>query len=310
MSIPFRLATALLLLVASTSSNAAFDACLDDFPDRTPPSVASNSAPHKLVPICFNDFAVEYSGESKTPLFAVERLNRAKILQAHHQARTDYFYEEARLPFSYRAHLEDYHGSGYDRGHMAPAGDMPTPEAMAQSFSLANMTPQVPMVNRGIWARAVEDATRKYAMRARGNVFVFTGAHFPSHPDTIGARHVWVPDVLYKLVYDATQNRAWAYWVDNCDGSRMRRPITYQELVNRTGISFLPNITPVSGSGATTTVATPATSPAPARPMSCGSKHTCKAMANCAEAKHYLVDCGVRSLDRDGDGVPCESLCR
>lgn len=42
----------------------------------------------------------------------------------------------------------------------------------------------------------------------------------------------------------------------------------------------------------------------------CGSKRTCKAMSSCAEAKHYLNVCGVSRLDRDGDGVPCESLCR
>lgn len=42
----------------------------------------------------------------------------------------------------------------------------------------------------------------------------------------------------------------------------------------------------------------------------CGSKRTCGQMSNCAEAKHYLNDCGVSRLDRDHDGIPCESLCR
>lgn len=42
----------------------------------------------------------------------------------------------------------------------------------------------------------------------------------------------------------------------------------------------------------------------------CGSKRTCKQMSSCAEAKHYLNVCGVSRLDRDGDGVPCETLCR
>lgn len=43
---------------------------------------------------------------------------------------------------------------------------------------------------------------------------------------------------------------------------------------------------------------------------SCGSKTTCGQMNNCAEARHYLNVCGLSRLDRDGDGVPCESLCR
>lgn len=42
---------------------------------------------------------------------------------------------------------------------------------------------------------------------------------------------------------------------------------------------------------------------------SCGSKRYCKQMATCAEARHYLNDCGISRLDRDGDGVPCESIC-
>lgn len=43
---------------------------------------------------------------------------------------------------------------------------------------------------------------------------------------------------------------------------------------------------------------------------SCGSKRTCKEMTDCAEAQRYFNECGLRQLDRDGDGVPCESLCR
>lgn len=43
---------------------------------------------------------------------------------------------------------------------------------------------------------------------------------------------------------------------------------------------------------------------------SCGLKTVCREMNNCAEARHYLNDCGLSRLDRDGDGVPCESICR
>jgi endonuclease YncB( thermonuclease family) len=43
---------------------------------------------------------------------------------------------------------------------------------------------------------------------------------------------------------------------------------------------------------------------------SCGSKHYCKEMASCEEAKFYLTQCGLTRLDGDGDGAPCEKLCR
>lgn len=42
----------------------------------------------------------------------------------------------------------------------------------------------------------------------------------------------------------------------------------------------------------------------------CGAKRTCKEMVSCAEARFYLRECKLRKLDRDGDGVPCESKCR
>ena len=42
----------------------------------------------------------------------------------------------------------------------------------------------------------------------------------------------------------------------------------------------------------------------------CGSKTTCRQMQNCAEARYYLMNCGLTRLDGDKDGVPCESICR
>ncbi|MNE83031.1 hypothetical protein D3C80_1798080 [compost metagenome] len=50
-----------------------------------------------------------------------------------------------------------------------------------------------------------------------------------------------MPSHLYKLVYDATTRRSWAYWQANDDAERVSKPISYQELVQRTGIAFLPN---------------------------------------------------------------------
>lgn len=43
--------------------------------------------------------------------------------------------------------------------------------------------------------------------------------------------------------------------------------------------------------------------------FTCGGKRFCRQMTSCAEARFYLTQCGVRRLDRDGDGRPCESIC-
>ena len=234
---------ALIALLASTLSplslatNNDFSACKTVFANNTPPIInASNTKPRAL---CFSGFAIMHSGKSRTPMYVAERLNK-EILSNAHKKRTDEFFADARLPRSERAELEDYRGSGYDRGHMAPAADMSTDESMAQSFSLANMVPQAPINNRNAWAKLEKD-TRKYIKRASGDVYVITGPVFEPKSKTIGANHVWVPKYLYKLVYDPAANKVWAHWIENSDDAQIAEPISYQEVVKRTGIIFLPD---------------------------------------------------------------------
>jgi endonuclease G len=81
-------------------------------------------------------------------------------------------------------------------------------------------------------------------MRAQGDVFVITGPVFESPAEYIGPGRVQVPRYLYKLVYDSTTNRAWAHWISNSDDAHASGPISYAELVNRTGIQFLPGVKP------------------------------------------------------------------
>ena len=47
----------------------------------------------------------------------------------------------------------------------------------------------------------------------------------------------------------------------------------------------------------------------PVAEVDCSAKRYCKDMSICDEAKAYLIQCGFKNLDRDGDGVPCEALC-
>src|SRR5690606_21641761 len=136
--------------------------------------------------LCFSGFAGLHSGRTKTPVFVAERLDRRSLERAQGISRTDRFYAEARLPKAERADLEDYRGSGYSRGHMAPAADMYSAETMAQSFSLANMVPQNQTHNAGPWSR-IEQDTRKYVMRAAGDVYLFTGPVYASNPPAIGS---------------------------------------------------------------------------------------------------------------------------
>lgn len=62
--------------------------------------------------------------------------------------------------------------------------------------------------------------------------------------------------------------------------------------------------------GSRTSVAAPAKATSLPSPSGCGQKQFCKEMTSCEEALFYLRECGLSKLDKDGDGVPCESLCR
>ena len=236
----------LLALVVFATAGTAFSAgadfgeCRQLFANGTPPVVSGRNAIQARA-LCYRQFAVLHSGLSHTPVYVAERLNRSMLLNARENQRADKFFVDARLPARERAELVDYQGSGYDRGHMAPAGDMASAEAMAQSFSLANMVPQAPVNNRKAWS-GIEKATRHYIMRSAGDVFVITGPVFEKTSPTIGTNNVWVPQHLFKLVYDPSAKRAWAHWLDNRDEARASKPISYEELVRRTGIEFLPGV--------------------------------------------------------------------
>ncbi|MFA6201798.1 MAG: DNA/RNA non-specific endonuclease [Gallionella sp.] len=230
-----------LLLFSFGTAFAApddFKLCRQVFANGTPPVIRHQEG-LQMRALCFDAFAVMHSGKSRTPLYVAERLNSTVLQAARGNQRTNKFFADARLPRAERAELNDYHGSGFDRGHMAPAGDMATDSSMAQSFSLANMVPQYSINNRKAWS-SIEKATRKYAMRASGDIYVITGPVFDGTPPAIGANRVWVPQHLFKLVYDPSTHKSWVNWLDNTDEAKVGKPISYQELVKRTGIEFLP----------------------------------------------------------------------
>jgi len=234
-------------LYSSQERQPSFDGCAQMFPNARPINLGSIPASMKPLALCSDTFAVLYSQTSKTPLVVVERLNSAQLKDAKGEERTNQFYPDPRIPKGGRAELSDYRGQhpAVDRGHQAPAADAPTPNAMAQSFALSNMVPQDPTNNRKIWSK-VEADVRKFAQRADGNVYVFTGPLFDDGHGTIGANHVWVPTRLFKLVYDSASGRAWAYVLPNAE-TRIERPMDYPTFVKTTGLRLLDSL-PVSGS--------------------------------------------------------------
>jgi len=116
--------------------------------------------------------------------------------------RTDNFRPDPKLSYP-QATKKDYEGSGYDRGHLAPAADMGWSDvAMSESFYFSNMSPQVPGFNRGIWKK-LEEQVRGWAVQ-NGAVIVVTGPIFNSFRGFIG-NNLPAPAEYYKVILDYTE---------------------------------------------------------------------------------------------------------
>lgn len=97
-----------------------------------------------------------------------------------------------------KAELSDYKGSGYDRGHMAPAADMKwSKKVMKESFYLSNMCPQNPSLNRGDW-NDLEEKVRSWAKRDSA-IIVVCGPIVSKRPKKIG-NNLAVPEAFFKVV--------------------------------------------------------------------------------------------------------------
>ena len=96
---------------------------------------------------------------------------------------------------------KDYAGSGYDRGHLAPAADMGwSATSMIESFYYSNMSPQQPGFNRGIWKK-LEELVRTWAIENKA-VYVVTGPVLAKGLSTIGNNKIAVPNYYYKVILD------------------------------------------------------------------------------------------------------------
>jgi len=140
----------------------------------------------------------------------------------------------------------DYTKTGYDRGHLAPAGDMKfSAQAMSESFYMGNVSPQLPGFNRGIWKK-LEEQFRSWAPSSHP-VFVVTG---PVLIDPINSHigqtcSISVPWRFYKIMLDtASPMRAIAFVMPNNSSTQ---PLSFfamsiDEAERITGIDFFPKL--------------------------------------------------------------------
>ncbi len=230
-------AIALAAALAGGQALAADTDCPRHFAQGQPPQIVNPKLKPRTQALCYEAFAVLHSGISRTPLYAAERLTRQNLESAQELTRKDSFHAEDRLPERDRAELSDYQRSGYDRGHLAPNADMPTRKAQAESFSLANMVPQVHENNAGVWA-GIEAAARQLA-KDEGELYVVSGPAFAGDDIKTIGRGVLVPTHMWKVLYSPKQQRAGAYLVSN-DKTKEYSVLSIAELQKLAGIDPLP----------------------------------------------------------------------
>ncbi len=102
----------------------------------------------------------------------------------------------------------DYSYSGYDRGHMAPAGDMKwDSKAMEETFFMSNICPQVNALNTGAW-KNLEEKCRLWA-QIDGRIYIVCGPIIDEKPmELIGDSRVWVPSRFFKAIIAPYSNPA------------------------------------------------------------------------------------------------------
>ncbi len=155
--------------------------------------------------ILFNrQYIIGYSYLFRQPRWALELIDpEAQRIEEPELDRLDNFREDLRIPENFRATLEDYAGSGFDRGHLVSSADRLQRSIInSETFLMSNMTPQHPRLNRDSW-RFLEGAVRELARSEEFiEVYVICGPLFNiGDPiEVIGDNRVVVPDAYFKSV--------------------------------------------------------------------------------------------------------------
>ncbi|TEB45896.1 DNA/RNA non-specific endonuclease [Flavobacterium circumlabens] len=155
-----------------------------------------------------------------------------------------YFIEDPKVTTG-SADWRNYKKSGYDKGHLCPAGDMEFDVgAYNDTFYTSNISPQKHDFNSGIWNR-IEQKTRYWAGKYN-DIYVVTGGILKDSDKKIGTEKVAVPGYFYKIILakSGNQHKAIAFLVPNEDSNKSLYDfvVPIETIENKTGIDFFPNL--------------------------------------------------------------------
>lgn len=186
-------------------------------------------------------FTLAYNEQHETASWVAYKLTGLQTTRLDYE-RTDNYTPDPKVTTG-TANDDDYKGSGYDRGHLAPAEDMAWSETtMTESFYYSNMAPQEPGFNRGVWRR-LEELTRFWASYY-DSVFIATGPVLTPGLRTIGAEEVSVPQYFYKVVlyYNNKNAKAIGFVMQNKPSAATLKSfaVPVDSVEKLTGLDFYP----------------------------------------------------------------------
>ncbi|MFT5822124.1 MAG: endonuclease G [Crocinitomix sp.] len=189
-----------------------------------------------------NGYSLSYDEQAEQADWVFYKLTRSSIssfIKRSNDYREDPFVNEGS------ATLDDYRGSGYDRGHLAPAGSMKLgAQSMSHSFFMSNISPQYPAFNRGVWKRL--EGKVRFWVESKDSIFVVTGPVLDSPLDTIGGNNVIVPRAYYKtlLTYKDEKVKGIAFLLphEESDKSLYAFATSIDSVEVITGIDFYSNL--------------------------------------------------------------------
>lgn len=192
---------------------------------------------YKLKTLEKTGFCVGYSEELKIPLWVAWELTEEEV--GGDCPRED-FTEDPTV--EQQAEHDDYRGSGWSRGHMAPAADMKwSVQAMHDCCMMTNICPQKAELNTGSWSKLEEKCRRTYA-RNYGKVYIVCGPVVDDDFTTIGHNLVAVPYAFYKVLLVLTSEgwQAVGFVYHNNEGPHNMRQAacTVDEVEILTGLDF------------------------------------------------------------------------
>lgn len=188
--------------------------------------------------IHYKGMTVSFNPQVHLPNWVAWELTREETEGAEPRAQN--FEADREIPGC--ATPQDYSYSGYDRGHMAPAGDMKwDAEAMRQSFYMTNVCPQVKSLNTGAWKK-LETKCRTWAEADSAIVIVCGPVLTDSLSEFIGSTRVAVPRRFFKVILSPYANppRGIGFIMDNgyIKGGMQTTAVTIDEVEAATGHDF------------------------------------------------------------------------